>query len=53
MKLIKYLYHVLTIKDMCQMMEFILFTKIVSKVVIIKKIVMILFLLMILDFIDD
>ena len=53
MKLTKYLYHVLTIKDMCYMMEFILFTKIVSKVVIIKKIVMILFLLMIIDFIDD
>ena len=36
--MIKYLYHVLTIKDMCYMMEFILwviFTKIVSKVVII------------------
>ena len=44
MKLTKYLYHVLTIKDMCKMMEFILwviFTKIVSEVVIIKKIVII------------
>ena len=44
MKLTKYLDHVITIKDMCQMMEFILwviFTKIVSQVVIIKKIVII------------
>ena len=44
MKLTKYLYHVLTIKDIYQMMEFILsviFTKIVSQIVIIKKIVII------------
>ena len=44
MKLTKYLYHVLTIKDIYQMMEFILsviFTKIVSQIVRIKKIVII------------
>ena len=44
MKLTKYLYHVLTIKDMCVDMEFILwviFTKIVSQVIIIKKIMII------------
>ena len=48
MKLIKYLYHVLTIKDMCYMMEFILWvisTKIVSQVAIIKKIVIILMII--------
>ena len=36
MKLTKYLCHVLTIKDMCQMMEFVrwlIFIKIVSQVV--------------------
>ena len=40
MKLIKYLYHVLTIKDTCQMMEFVrwlIFIKIVSQVVEIQK----------------
>ena len=43
MKLTKYLYHVLTIKDMCQMMEFIrwlIFIKIVLQAVNrLKKIV--------------
>ena len=40
MKLTKYLCHVFTLKDVCWMMEFILwaiFTKIVSEVVIIKR----------------
>ena len=44
MKLTKYLYHILTIKDMCVDMEFILwviFTKILSQVIIIKKIAII------------
>ena len=50
MKLTKYLCHVLTIKDMCQMMEFVrwlIFIKIVSQVVkrlkkiVIRKVVMI------------
>ena len=44
MKFTKYLYHVLTIKDMCVDMEFILwviFTKILSQGIIIKKIVII------------
>ena len=40
MKLTKYVCHVLTIKDMCQMMEFVrwlIFIKVVSQVVIKKK----------------
>ena len=44
MKLTRYLCDALTIKDMCQMMELILsaiFTKIVSQVIIIKKIMII------------
>ena len=40
MKLTKYVCHVLTIKDMCQMMEFVrwlIFIKVVSQVVIKKE----------------
>ena len=44
MKLTKYIYHVLTIKDVCLIVEFmpwVIFVKIVSQVAIIKKIVII------------